>query len=66
MIVKVKDLIDKTEVELKEELSSLQDKLFETKMSFHARKLENTSAMREMRKSIARILTILKAREDKE
>jgi large subunit ribosomal protein L29 len=65
MILKVKDLINKTDTELNEELNSLKDKLFETRMSFHARKLENTNAMRQLKKSIARILTIVRSREGK-
>lgn len=63
MILKAKDLVEKSETELQEELAKLRKDLFESKMSFYSRKLENISSMREIRKSIARILTILKTRE---
>lgn len=62
MILKTKDLRDKTEAQLNEELNSLQDKLFQARMNLHSRKLENTSSLKQLRKSIARILTILKER----
>ena len=66
MIVKAKDLVEKTEAELYEELESLRKQLFEAKMDFHARRLENSSLMREIKKSIARVLTVLQNKQDKE
>ena len=65
MILKAVDLMEKSEVELTQELEKLRKDLFEAKMNFHARRLENTSSMREMRRSIARIQTVLaqKAKE---
>lgn len=66
MILKSKDLVDKSTAELQEELSKLRKSLFESRMSFHSRKLENISLMREIRKSIARILTILESRQGAE
>jgi large subunit ribosomal protein L29 len=59
MILKAIDLREKSEAELNEELEKLRKELFESKMKFHSRNLENTSAMREMKKSIARIQTVL-------
>ena len=64
MILKALDLREKSETELEEELTKLKAELFQTKMNFHARKTENHSAMREMKKSIARILTILKDKRE--
>lgn len=64
MILKSKDIREKTAVELQEELAKLRKELFESKMSFHSRKLENTSSLRELKKSIARINTILAEREN--
>lgn len=58
MILKTKDLRTKSEAELNEELTNLRKELFEARMSFHARKLENSSLMKNLRKSIAKILTI--------
>lgn len=63
MIVKAKDLVEKTEAELYEELESLRKQLFEAKMDFHARRLENSSLMRELKKSIARVLTVIREKE---
>ena len=59
MILKALDLREMTEAELKEELDKLRRELFESKMKFHSRRLENTSSMRELKKSIARIQTVL-------
>lgn len=66
MILKAKDIKDKTVAELTEEQAKLRKELFEAKMSFHSRKLENTSTMRNLKRSLARIQTILadKAREE--
>lgn len=65
MILKANDLREKTEAELQEQLEDLRKELFTAKMDFHARKLENHSSLREFKKSIARIQTILalKAKE---
>ena len=59
MILKALDLREKSEAELNEDLETLRKDLFEAKMKFHSRNLENTSSMREMKKSIARIQTVL-------
>jgi large subunit ribosomal protein L29 len=63
MILKAKDLRDKTIAELKEELEDLRKQLFTSKMDFHSRRLENSSVMREIKKSVARILTVIKEKE---
>lgn len=59
MILKALDLREKSEAELNEELEKLRKELFESKMKFHSRRLENTSSMRELKKSIARIQTVI-------
>lgn len=64
MILKAIDLREKSEAELNEELEKLRKELFESKMKFHSRNLENTSAMRELKKSIARIQTILTEKQN--
>lgn len=66
MILKTKDLRDKTKEELNEELTNLRKDLFESKMSFFARKLENTSSMKNIKKSIAKILTVINERNREE
>jgi large subunit ribosomal protein L29 len=59
MILKAIDLREKSEVELREELEKLRRELFESRMKFHSRNLENTSSLRELKKSIARIHSVL-------
>ena len=63
MILKAIDLREKSEAELKEELEKLRRELFEARMKFHSRNLENTSSMRELKKSIARIQTVVKEKQ---
>ena len=66
MILKAKDIRDKTVAELQEEQAKLAKELFVAKMSFHSRKLENTSTMRNLKRSLARIQTILAEKEGQE
>lgn len=66
MILKVKDLVEKTSKDLEADLADLRKQLFEAKMAFHSRKLENTSSLREIKKSIARIQTILRQKATEE
>jgi large subunit ribosomal protein L29 len=63
MLLKAKDLREKDLKDLKTELDDLYNELFEAKMSFHARKLENVSSLKETKKSIARILTVIAEKE---
>lgn len=63
MILKAKKLSEMTVEELNNELNSLYGALFDAKMALHSRKLENISSLKEMKKSIARIKTILKQKE---
>ena len=63
MLLKTKDLREKSVEDLKKELEDLYNEQFESRMTFHARKLENVSSLKETRKSIARILTIIKEKE---
>lgn len=59
MILKAIELREKSESELREELEKVRKELFESKMKFHSRNLENTSSLRELKKSIARIQIVL-------
>ena len=51
MLLKAKDLRDKSVEDLKSELETLYNDLFEAKMALHSRKLENLSSIREIKKS---------------
>jgi large subunit ribosomal protein L29 len=66
MILKTKDLIEKSAKDLNEQLADLRKELFTAKMSFHSRKLENTSTLKQLKRSIARIQTILKQKATEE
>jgi len=66
MLLKAKDLRDKSVEDLKSELETLYNDLIEAKMALHSRKLENLSSIREIKKSIARIYTIIKEKEELE
>lgn len=63
MILKAKKLTEMSVEELNVELNSLYTSLFDAKMALHSRKLENISSLREIKKSIARVKTILKQKE---
>ncbi len=62
MIVKTKDLREKSPEELAADLANFKTELFQAKMAFHSRKLENSSLMKTLRKSIAQINTIVQER----
>ncbi len=59
MLLKTKDLRDKSVAELKEELASLRLELFKAKMQLSSRQLENSSLLGSIRKSIARVQTLI-------
>ncbi len=63
MILKAKDIREKNEAELREELAKLRREEFDARMAFHARKLDSSAKLGQLRKSIARILTVLKEKE---
>ena len=63
MLLKTKDLKEKSIQELNQDLEACRKELFTGRMGLHSRKLENSSSLRETRKSIARILTILNNKE---
>lgn len=58
--MKIKELRQKTAKELKELLAEDQHKLGQLKFDLAAKKLKNVRQIRELRKEIARIITILK------
>ena len=58
-----KDIISKNDVELSEELDSAQKELMELRFQVATMQLADTSAIRSMRRKIARIKTIIRQRE---
>ncbi|MCH2308219.1 MAG: 50S ribosomal protein L29 [SAR202 cluster bacterium] len=58
-----KDIISKNDVELSEELDSSQKELMELRFQVATMQLADTSAIRSMRRKIARIKTIIRQRE---
>ncbi|MBQ5951297.1 MAG: 50S ribosomal protein L29 [Lachnospiraceae bacterium] len=55
----VKELKDKTPSELQEELVSAKKELFNLRFQNATNQLDNTSRIREVRKNIARIQTVI-------
>lgn len=62
-MLKAKDLVQKTTDELLEDLVDTRKELFDAKMSFHARQLDNAASMKNSKKQIARILTVIREKE---
>ena len=58
-----KDIISKNDIELSEELDSSQKELMELRFQVATMQLADTSAIRSMRRKIARIKTIIRQRE---
>jgi large subunit ribosomal protein L29 len=61
--VKAKELRELTDVELEEKLSHFKEELFNLRFQLATRQLENPMRLREVRKSIARIKTVLHERK---
>lgn len=57
----VKDLQSKSAVELKEELVAAKKELFNLRFQNATNQLDNTSRIKEVRKNIARIQTVISA-----
>lgn len=57
------DLRKLSQEELSEKLSEFREELFNLRFQHSTAQLENTARMPEVKKSIARILTILKEKE---
>lgn len=58
----VKDLMEKSVVELNEELVSAKKELFNLRFQNATNQLDNTSRIKEVRKNIARIQTVISAK----
>lgn len=60
--MKARDLREMTNLELQEQLERDRQELFNLRFQAATQQMENTRRMREVRKGIARILTILSER----
>jgi large subunit ribosomal protein L29 len=61
--MKAKDIREKTETELQKELGELKSELFKLRFQHATNQLENPMKLKDVKKSIARIKTILRERE---
>jgi len=61
--MKAKDLRELTDAELNEKLANLKDELFKLRFQLSTGQLDNPARIREVRKDIARVNTILRERE---
>ena len=59
----VKEIRDKSNTELLQEIESLKEELFNLRFQQATDQLENPSRMKEIRKTIARIKTVINERE---
>ena len=59
----VKEIRDKSTTELLQEIESLKEELFNLRFQQATGQLENPSRMKEIRKTIARIKTVITERE---
>ena len=63
--MKIKDIVDKSAEELKEELVKLKKEAFNLRFQKAGGQLENTARVRFVRRSIAQILTVLNSKAEK-
>ena len=61
-MMKANELRDKTTAELEAQLTSLKKDLFFLRMQHATNQLDNTSRIKEVRKNIARIQTVITAK----
>ena len=64
--MKIDDLITKSEDELKVELDSLKKEAFNLRFQQATGQLENTARVRQVRRSVARVKTILSGKSSQE
>jgi large subunit ribosomal protein L29 len=61
--MKAKEIRDLTTAEIEQKIKSLKEELFNLRFQLATGQLENTARIREVRKSIARMKTIIRERE---
>jgi len=66
LTMKIKEIREKNSEELQHLLVVMREKLSKLRFDLEARKLKNNQEVQKTRKTIARILTILKEKEKKE
>jgi len=64
--MKMKELRSKEDKELRYDLKNLEKELFDLRFQSASENLSNPARIREIRKEVARVLTILKERQAKE
>ena len=63
--MKIKEIVDKSAEELKDELLKLKKEAFNLRFQKAGAQLENTARVRFVRRSIAQILTVLNSKAEK-
>ena len=63
--MKIKEIVDKSDEELKDELAKLKKEAFNLRFQKAGGQLENTARVRFVRRSIAQILTVLNSKAEK-
>ena len=63
--MKIKEIIDKSAEELKDELVKLKKEAFNLRFQKAGGQLENTARVRFVRRSIAQVLTVLNSKAEK-
>ncbi len=63
--MKVNEMRDKSQEELQKELNELKSELFKLRFQLVTNQLENPMKLKDVKKSIARVKTILREREIK-
>jgi large subunit ribosomal protein L29 len=62
-LMKAKEIRDLTTAEIEQKVKSLKEELFNLRFQLATGQLENTARIREVRKSIARMKTVIRQRE---
>ncbi len=63
--MKVSEMRDKTQAELQKELTELKSELFKLRFQLVTNQLENPMKLKDVKKSIARVKTVIREREIK-
>ena len=63
--MKIKEIVDKSAEELKDELAKLKKEAFNLRFQKAGGQLENTARVRFVRRSIAQVLTVLNSKAEK-
>ena len=61
--MKASEVREKTQIELKKEFSELKSELFKLRFQLATNQLENPMKLKDVKKSIARVMTIMRERE---